>query len=212
MQRANAARRNRNAPRIVHFLQLLRHDGLPPFPLETVRRRLRRAFFVALGSPAHELDERAVEIKRCDARRRARREMHAMETAAGWAKRGFEPPKCLLIRLPVALSSLLEDWKDWPSKSKKNNRMIDGLPTFGYLGIGLVMVLMRRRTTVSLSFDKRECGCTLGLVGHDGSEVKVVQRATVHEHFIKFCSNTSTPNQSSTKQRNRHQYSLCVFE
>ena len=160
MQRASAARRNRNAPRIVHFLQLLRHYGLPPFPLGTVRRRLRHAFFVALRSHAHEFDESAVEIKRCDARRRARREMHAMETATGWAKRGREPPKCLRIRLPVALSSLLEDWKDWPSKSKKDNRIMYGLPsrrrTFGYLGIWLAVVLMRPRTTVSLSFDKRE--------------------------------------------------------
>jgi hypothetical protein len=122
MQRASVAQRNGNAPRIVHFLQLLRHDGLPPFPLETVGCRLRRAFFVALRSRARELDECAVEIERCDARRRARREMHAVETATGRTKRRRKPPKRLHIRLPVALSSLLEDWKDWSSKSKKTRR------------------------------------------------------------------------------------------
>ena len=98
-----------DSPRIVHFLQLLRHDGPPPLPLETVRRHLLRRAFVALRSLAHELDERAIEIERCDTRRRARREVHAMQTAARWAERGVEPPERLRICLLVTFSSLLED-------------------------------------------------------------------------------------------------------
>ena len=90
----------------MHFLQLLRHDGLPPFPLKTVRFG---AFFIALR---YELDERVVKIECCDARRRARREMHAVETAARWAKRGRDPPKRLGICFPVAFTSLLEDRED----------------------------------------------------------------------------------------------------
>jgi len=63
------------------------------------------------------LDERGIEIERCNARRRAGREMHAVETAARWAKRRLEPPKRLHICFPVIFPALLEDWEYWPTES-----------------------------------------------------------------------------------------------
>ena len=131
-----------DAPRIVRFLQLLRHDGPPPLPLETVRRYLLRHAFAALRSHAHvrvsRFYERAIEIERCDARSRARREMHAVETAARRAERGREPPKRPRICIPVTFSSILEDREDWPSMSEKKTKVaLSSGRTFWGLGIRL---------------------------------------------------------------------------
>jgi hypothetical protein len=146
-----------DAPRIVRFLQLQRHDGLPPLPLETVRRHLLRHAFVALRSHAHDgvsrLDERAIEIERCDARGRGRGEMHAMETAARRAERGREPPKRLRICLSVTFSSLLEDREHWPLMSENKTMVPRGIVldlssgrTFWCLGIRLAVIPMCFRT------------------------------------------------------------------
>ena len=109
-------------PRIVHLLQLVRYDGPPPLPLETVGLLLHHAFSAtraALGPLACShlnklrLDDSAIKIKRRDARRRGRGEMYAMQTAACWTERSEPSEGPLLLGPFVSCSALFEDRKDW---------------------------------------------------------------------------------------------------
>ena len=109
------------APGIMGLLQLLRHDGPPPFPLESVRLSLDHAF-AAVGATfgpcaPHldklRLDDGVIEIEGRDARRRGRSEMYTVQTTAGWTERRGEPSEGLLLLGPfVSCSALFEDWKD----------------------------------------------------------------------------------------------------
>jgi len=114
--------REMGVPRIVHLLQLVRYDGPPPLPLETVGLLLHHAFSAAraaLGPLACShlnklrLDDGAVEIERRDTRRRGRGEMYAMQTAARWTERRVPSEWRLLIGPFVSCSALFEDRKDW---------------------------------------------------------------------------------------------------
>jgi hypothetical protein len=85
-----------------------------------MRRFLHHAFTAALRARAPNLfrdegrlDDRAIKIERRNARRRGRHEMHAMQTAARRTEGRREPPKGLLLGLPISCSAFLEDWEDW---------------------------------------------------------------------------------------------------
>jgi hypothetical protein len=103
----------------MHLLQFLRYDGLPPFPFKHARLFLCYAFTAALraGPPSlatneRGLDDRAIKIERRNARRRSRREMDAVQTAARWTEGGREPFERLLLGLLISCSAFLEDWEN----------------------------------------------------------------------------------------------------
>ncbi len=103
------------------LLQLLRYDGPPPLPFESVRMSPHHTFAAAsaaLGPRAPHLnklrlDDSIIEIERRDARRRGRSEVYTVQTTARWTERRREPSEGLLfLGTFVSSSAFFEDRKD----------------------------------------------------------------------------------------------------